>query len=351
MQLLIPAFSMDEILELRELAFADKPGCSDVKAVLERFDKWGGTPRNVLTMANNVFWRDSLEFTPSGLSLPMLVQALSHSTALNGVASERNSHRHIKLVPRGALPNCTLTPADQLFYLFDHAELISPYVEHMYAEQLLAREAAELYTFLHQSDTDPAIASFRGKLYEHVVALPRLSRGRQAFSLARLSAHTSLRSHSLLQGSELDLRGGLRVVHFRSIAELARDWAESDDDAMFVPPSKVYPAVDCVLRVRGVAMLANATVSESHGIKVANDALNELLDAIGLESGDAEIPFLWILPAGAYEGFSEPGPLKGAGDKDLVSGASSRHNTGKRIAQFKVLVEVPTAVSRKGAAA
>jgi hypothetical protein len=52
---------------------------------------------------------------------------------------------------------------------------------------------------------------------------------------------------------------------------------------VFVPLSKQFPVVDMVLRVGGVPILANATVSESHGIKVGNAAFAQILDAVGLD--------------------------------------------------------------------
>ena len=142
----------------------------------------------------------------------------------------------------------------------------------------------------------------------------------------------------------MDLSAGLPLVHFRKVEDLGTLWAADSKDAIFVPLSKQFPVVDFILRVSGQAVLANATVSESHDVKVGNKQLEALLKAVGLHAQTSEIPLVWVLPADAFVLFVEPGQLKGEAGSDLVSGPTARHALGKRLAQYKMLLEVPTSI-------
>ena len=126
-RLVLPVFSETEILALWKLAFSSKAGCSE-EDVLERFRKWGGSARNVLTKADDEDWQHSLETAPTALTLSAAENALMRSTALDGVARGENIHRLIKLVPRGTVDGSTLRPDDINYYAFDHAELMSEHI-------------------------------------------------------------------------------------------------------------------------------------------------------------------------------------------------------------------------------
>ncbi len=336
----LPNFSENEMLELRELAFNEQAGCSKAE-VEERFLKWGGSARNVLTRGADEPWQNRLASLPSGLSFAVLQRVFHHSTAMDGIGAEDSPHRVINMVPRGVLPGSSLTTADPSYYYFDHAELATPHVEAVYSEHLLKTDSAELHRFLHRAADDPAIAGFRGVLYERTIVIPRICRGTPKCQLQRLSPPLDAAQSDLLRGAALDLSAGLPLVHFRKVEELATLWAADSKDAIFVPLSKQFPVVDFILRVAGRPVLANATVSESHDVKVGNKKLEALLKAVGLDEETSEIPLVWVLPADAFERFVEPGQLKGEAGSDLVSGSTTRHPLGKRLAQYKMLLEVP----------
>jgi hypothetical protein len=343
--LVAPRFSVDEMRRLRSAAFEGEPSCTETE-MLKGIALWGANPRNVLTHAANVAWQKRLSAVTETLSIATLERALQTSTALDGVSGDENCHRHIDIVPCGALPDSTLATADPTFYEFHHAELVSEHVLGMYAGHLLKRDAAELHRFLHRASDDPAIADFRGRLYERVIALPALKCGgdiMKSVAIDRFSPATSgLTQPALLQTPTLNLSSGLPLHHFRSVEDLPALWAAVPGDAVFVPLSKQFPVVDMVLRVGGVPILANATVSARHDIKVGNDKFVRLLDAIGLNvDANTEISFLWILPAEAFRGFTEPGRLLGASNTPLVSTGSSTQPIGKRVVQYKALLEVP----------
>lgn len=149
-QLLLPPMKEEEILELRRLAFSGMPGC-DEAAVQRRFDRWGGSARNVLTYGWNEMWQVQLEEAPSKLSLDKLKDALSTSSSFDCAAYEEFIH----LIPKGALEGATLAPSDSRFYMFGHAQLSTRYVTDKVAAKMKATNNKEFKSFLFLSRSDP----------------------------------------------------------------------------------------------------------------------------------------------------------------------------------------------------
>jgi hypothetical protein len=314
--------------------------------VEDRFKLWGGSARSVLTHGNDSSKQARLATAVGALSIATIEKALEGTSALDGVGGSDYVHRLFQLVPQGALPDNKLTTSDSDYYRFHHAQLITPHVEGLFADSLLKKDKAELYRFLHQASSDPAVASLRGKLYERCIVVPRFVNGPREEGLAelllqRLSPKLAVDQPTWLQVPSLAFKHGLPLVHFRTVMELGRRWAENCKDAIFVPFSKEFPVVDFVLRVGGQALLANATVGDSHDVKAGTAKFAELLSAVGLEGAQQEIPLVWILDKPAFERFNEPGHLKSDAEGNLVSGTAARHPVGRRVAQYKMLLEVP----------
>jgi hypothetical protein len=352
-QVIIPMFSLEEILLLREVAFSGSTQCCSVSDVRERFDKWGGSPRNILTKATDVAYQARLGAAGAGLSLAALKYAISTSTALDGVASEVQCHRLVNLVPCGAQEGSVLLVSDPRYYLFHHAELVSPHVISEFAKHLLLNDADSLYGFLGAAASDPAIAGFRGKLYERVIALPRVKLGGPSLQSLQLRRLTLMRlpGSAALTGDTLDWSASLPLIHFRSMIELRVLLSQRTDDVLLVPVSKEFPVVDFVLRKSGCFLLANATVAESHDIATNNGKFTDLLDVLGLGDGsNLEISLLWVLPTEAFERFVTAGTLKGASGKDLVPAPETRHPVGARIVQYAVCLPVPLTIAAAAAA-
>jgi len=246
------------------------------------------------------------------------------------------------VVPCGALSDSTLPTSDPAYYRFHHAELISSHVESLFAASLLQKDKTELYRFLHTASSDPAVATLRGRLYERCIVIPRLVHGSCGEApLVRLSPALGFEQPTWLQVPKLHFKHGFPLFHFSTVDELRALWAADSKDAIFVPPSKVFPVVDFVLRIGGQALLANATVGESHDVKAGNAKFAEVLPAVGLDGENQEIPLVWVLDKPAFERFDKPGQLKSEARGDLASGVTARHAVGRRIAQYKLLVEVP----------
>ncbi len=349
-QLVLPVFSEGEMLELRSVAFSEKLGCKTDDEVLKRFALWGGSARSVLTYGAVKSEQDRLTSAACALSISLLEKALQGTSALDGVALSENAHRLIKMVPYGALPDSKLAASDAEYFRFHHAELMSDHVVGLFADNLQKRDTAELYRFLHAASSDPAVNSLRGVLYERCFVLPRLmhgpkEKGHSALPLQRLSGVLPVPQPAWLQVTSFDLPKGLHCVYFSTAEDLQEKWADTatkDKDAIFVPYSKQFPVVDFVLRIGGQPLLCNATVGMSHAIKLEDATFEKLLPAVGLDSEDQEIPFVWVLDKPAHQRFNKPGPLKSEkSDKALASGLTARHATGRRLAQYKLLLEVP----------
>ena len=347
-ELVLPIFTKEETLALRDAAFSDQPLCS-TEEVEARFKQWGGSARSVLTHANKAAKLERLTSVAGSLSMAIVEKAMQGMRALDGVSDDENVHRLLDIVPRGtALPEEKRATSDEDYYRFHHAQLITEHVVGLFADNLLKREAAELYRFLHKAASDPAAATLRGKLYERCIVVPRFVHGSAMGSkgellFQRLSPELSVCQPTWLQTSHLMFQEGLPLVHFHSLKELAGQWAADTKDAIFVPFSKETPIIDFVLRYGGQALLANATVGESHDIKLSNRTFwVELLRAVGLGNTEQEVPLVWVLDKPAYDHFNESGRMISESNNVLVQGPTAQHVIGQRLAQYKLLLEVPS---------
>lgn len=349
-QLTLPVFDEAELEALRALAFEGKAGCSPA-AVRALCGKWGYNPRNVLTMSAKPDWQRYLESAPSVLPIAQLELALSKTTAMRAAASNALVHCVVNLVPAGKLPMSQLSTRTAEYYDFHHAELASAYVEEKFLQALDERDTDGVYSFLHKTATEAAASSFRGKLYERFVVIPR---ARDApgpafacepanLSLRRLDDWTLASRPALLTAATLNLAAPLPVVRFRDAAELQEVSLRGTKTGMYIPRSPEFPTIDLVWIIGGQPLLVNCTVSDSHDVKAGNDRFEAAVRALGFldEGRTGEIPFLWALPQTAFSKFDKPGPVKSASGSVLVTGPTSRTPIARRLAQYALLVAVP----------
>lgn len=352
--LVLPMFELDEMLRLRQVAFADKAGCSEAE-VREGYTLWGGSPRNVLTKAADAVWLKRLATAGGALTVDTLTRSVSTSTALDGAASNALCNRVVNLVPMGALEGSALLPSDPRYYEFDHAELVSDHVIGIFADHLEYSDQEALLSLMSKLSTDPAIAGLVGVMYERAIVVPRLRNGGNALSalrLRRLSPALSGGFPRPLRGDTVDWSAALPLVQFKSIDELQRKWRSHEGDAMFVPISKCFPVADLVLRKGVCVLLLNTTIAERHDVAAGNVKFCQMLDAVGLGEGSTkEISLLWVLPVAAFERFDTAGTLKGDYGGELVAGPAARHAVGKRIVQYTVELPVPLTAAAAAAAA
>ncbi len=351
-EVVLPVFTQQEMMALREVAFSEQEECSEAE-VRKRFELWGGSARSVLTHSDQDAAQDRLTTVANTLPLRTVEEAMTGTNALDGVGQGDCVHRMLELVPRGlATPELGLLTSDVRFYGFHHARLITDHVVGLFADSLLGKESDQLYRFLHKASADPAAKTLQGKLYERCIVVPRFIHGPAAgasgdMPLKRLSPTLSVPQPRWLQAPALTFNESLPLVYFNSPDQLGVLWAANNDNAIFVPRSKEFPVVDFVLRLDGQALLANATVGESHDVKLDNLAFwNKLLPAVGLGDVGTEIPLAWVLDAPAHRRFDDAGQVKSQTGADLESSVSARHPIGRRLAQYKLLLVVPPTTPR-----
>lgn len=332
-QFVLPPMKKREIFELREAAF---PSLNKTEVAL-LVEKWGGNARNTLTYGRDLAWQAQLEEAPAKQFLAVLERALEGASSFDSAASGENIHRVVNLIPRGALKGTTLKPTEREFYVFDHAELASPYVAGLFAATLMQKNERGFTRFLHALKTEPEAAPFYGKLYERTVVTARLRHGGGKLPLVRLSpaGAADAPTPALLSGSSLDLGRGVPLVRFDTAADLRVKWASHRGDAVFMPLSSRFHVIDFVMRLNNQPLLLNSTVSDSHAIKIQNASFREVLDAVGLLVSGAQIPFLWVLPEEPHRLFKAPGPI--------MPGSARDTPVARRLVQYKLLLKVPTA--------
>jgi hypothetical protein len=327
------------VMELRDVAFSKHDGCSEDE-VASRFGLWGGSARNVLTHATRLRYQESLTRAANHLTTANLVLMLNGLSGLEGTAGEETIRRLLNIVPYGALECSELRQSDPNYYRFHHAQLVSKHVEDIFVKNLLNKDKTKLYHFLHATAAIPGASTYRGFLYERGVVIPLLARGdgghgRCKLVIKQLSSARSAaaRGQALLQTCNLDFER-LPLIPFATTEELQSEWAKDGKDAIFVPRNTKFPVVDFVLRIKGQALLANATLSVSHGIKAHNATFAKVVRAVGLGGEVREVPFLWFLDEPAFKGFTKPGKVDTEGT-DLPTGIDDL------LAQYKVQLKVP----------
>jgi hypothetical protein len=145
-------------------------------------------------------------------------------------------------------------------------------------KKLEAKDADSVYSFLRKTATDPAAGSFRGKLYERFVVIPRArDKPREGFipipndlKLQRLDKWTLESKPPLLAAAKLDLPAPLPIERFKGEADLEVLSGGGKKEGMYIPLSPEFSAIDLVWIIGGQPILVNATVSDSHDIRLNN---------------------------------------------------------------------------------
>ena len=329
-QLVFPVFPRDEMLKLRTCAFSAKAGC-DEPAVIDRYAKWGGSVRHVLTHPEDS-WQMALYNGAAKMSLEYL-KASFGTAAKDRAAEAQHNVLHLKAVCE--LEGSKLLPSDLNFYRFSHGELASQYVHGLVYKQLRANEAENLFAFLRTSEATPAVAGFRGKQFEH-------------FALGALVEGGSFKLKQLRRDGDPVLSGSLTACGPR--LELARSSMNTfgtladvslDAPSVWKPKSNIFCAIDGVVVCAARRVLAvNATVSLSHPLHLTNErgGLDSLATTLAFPQG--EIPFLWLVPEDIFDEMNAPSPLQ-VNKKVLKPAELRSHIVGKRVVQYAVCIPIP----------
>lgn len=328
--LTFPVFSRDEMLELRARAFASNVGC-DEPAVMNRFAKWGGSVRHVLTRPGEK-WQKTLTNNAASMSLEQL--KASYGDAARDRAAEAQ-HNVLHLKAACELEGSKLRASDLNFYDFSHGELASQYVHELFYEQLRAKEAENLFAFLRTSEATPALAGLRGKQFE-------------LFALGALVEGGSFKLKQLRRDGDPVLSGSLTACGPR--LELARSSMNTfgtpadvslGAPSVWKPKSNTFCAIDgVVVCAAGRVLAVNATVSLSHPLHLTNERGGLDFLATSLASPQGEIPFLWLVPEDIFAEMNAPSPLQ-VNKKVLKPAELRSHIVGKRVVQYAVCIPIP----------
>lgn len=328
-ELIFPVFSFDEMLKLRASAFSSKVGCNE-PAVINRYNKWGGSVRHVLTHPEET-WQKNLTNNAANMTLAQL-KASCGDAARDRAAAAQHNVLHLKAACE--LENCELLPSNPRYYDFSHGELASEFVQELVYTQLQANETKDFFAFLRASAGTPALAILRGVQYEHF-ALRALAEGGN-FQLKQLR-----HDDDPVFSGILTARGPLLELprsSMRSFSKLTDVSLEAP--AVWKPLSKNCCAIDGVVCTAELVLAVNATVSSKHPLYLTNmrGGLDSIANTLGLSEG--EISFLWLVPDDIFDQMKVPSPLK-VGSKVLNPKGLRLHNVGKRVVQYAVCVPIP----------
>jgi hypothetical protein len=328
-ELVFPVFSLDEMLRLRASAFFSDDGC-DESTVIERYAKWGGSVRHVLTHPEED-WQINLTNNATNMTLAQLKVSCGYAAKDRAAAAQHNV-LHLKAACE--VEGCELLPSNPRYYAFSHGELASLYVQELVHRQLREREFADLFAFLRASGGTPALAALRGVQYEQF-ALEALAKGGE-FELKQLRREGDILGSLSALGMHLELpQSSMRSITSMSEVELG-------EAAVWRPRSKSFCAIDAVVCTAHLVLAANATVSVLHPLHLTNTrgGLDSIASELRLPE-EGEIAFLWLAPDDVFDQMNAPSPLK-VDNRVLTPAALSTHIVGKRVVQYAVRVSVPT---------
>ena len=304
-RLFFPVFSRAEMGDILRSCFSElltDTASGGEAGVWERFDKWGGVPRYVLSK----FDQDAQQGISSAVTRVSFDALMSRLGEREIESEDAVSHRLMHLKPAGEAADGTFAnPRDPASYTIARSDLASPYIKEIVYRSMEAQDFSRIEALLTHGPRSPAAAKLYGDVFERA-ALDVLLKG-GSFPRFDLSARKEM--------GVLVLRPSDVVVFATSpdlaVSVCARDAAELAA-AIFVPKATNYTGVDAILG-DGKA-LVNFTINTAHDLKTAHATRPQegpaaLADALGFSDG-AEIHFYWALPQSRYADMCKKGPPK-----------------------------------------
>ena len=306
-KLYLPPFTADEMERCRELCF---PSLGS-GAVRRLFDTWGGSAR--LVLKNHVESGSSQFLTHfrSSLQFDVLTKALHE---LYGGGTETASD-----VPHQVLHII----ADEGLRSF-HLGFASRFACDAFYEAMERAGEERVKSFIREAESTPAMGSLRGLLFERV-ALAALCREGDAKCYPLVAAGRGAVTRWPLTGRSAYIFGGIKDVALLS-TELASRLSspEGAPPPLCRPRAANFPTWDACAIEDGSLTLYQATVSESHDIKV--QGLQLATPLLSLATGP--VRFVFVVPPGR-------GPQK----EVVLSGPEPRWVSERGMVQF--VVELP----------
>ena len=336
--LYLPVFTESEIQECRAVCFPEL----DEGDVMQRYAKWGGIPRYVLTKLKLDDQRQ-LDDAVGSADYNAMRKAVA---GLIDTDTDKLSSRllHIKVVGESELNDEQVelvSPDMEAYYQRAGVELASYYVTQMLVERSSKESANQLENFVAESVGNESYAGTAGKLFE-IVAMRKIAAG-GSFQRRRVD-------NGVLDRIEFP---AVPQVYFTT-GGLGRCFDENGVGAWYSPVSSRYPAVDAVLACVETGSSArfpapaNATISETHAVILravkSEEGLASVVEALKFGAKD-DIPFLWLVPSKIFTSFT-PGSFYDEGRKikdDDVKGHSLAH----RVVHYTV--NIPLSPKEKAA--
>ena len=304
-RLFFPVFTSDEIADMHRSCFPELAATG----VWERYRKWGGIPRYVLTMLDEGTQQE-LENSLYSINPDELAFALGQREIESDDAA---SHRLLHFVPRGQQERGPFLGARKReSYLLARSELGSPYIIDAVYRSFAQRGSDRVKTLLAQPlEGTSRLSKMYGDLFEAGARVKLLAGGEfQAFDLeTREPIVLRLPPSALVFFSDTAALSAIHVGAGRPGAPV-----------LYAPSSGTFAGVDAVLPNRA---LANFTINLEHTLLVRGkgsrraEGAAPVAEALGLHGSKGEaVPFYWVLPPERFEAAcrrGRPFPVVGGG--------------------------------------
>jgi len=260
------------------------------KQVWERFEKWGGIVRYVLSKID----KESQYLLEDALTAINLDELIFDLGARAIESDDKASHRLLHLKPEGGGEDEFSGPTFELAsYVLAYTELATPFIRTLVQKAMKEHHYTRLNQLLAQPLVSASFSRFYGDQYQRG-AIEQLLKGGESFQAFDCST-----------GKEV--AGGIKVpastrCAFTDAGHLQRLVASNagQPPCLYEPTSTTYTAVDAVLPN---CVLVNCTINVKHTAKMygkgpkSGEGIAPVADALGIKG---DIVFYWVLPRARY---------------------------------------------------
>jgi hypothetical protein len=256
--------------------------------VWERYKKWGGIVRYVLTKSG----AGSQQLLEDALTAIDLDDLIFHLGARAIESDDKASHRLLHLKPEGGGDmEFSGNAFEMASYVLARTELSSPYIQELVYKALEKRHFERLNHFLAQPILSTSYAKLYGDLYEICAAKALLKGG--SFEVFDCST-----------GKQIE--GGVSIPAcinhvFRNVEDLRRAClTRQGQSTMYTPSNPSFTAVDAVLPGN---ILVNFTIDVKHEAKLygsgkkKEEGIVPVANALGVTD---DVIFYWVLPETSF---------------------------------------------------
>jgi len=234
--------------------------------VKERFDKYGGITRYILTETDT--WHESLEDAIANANLDDLQKSVGGPELLPAT-----SHKLLQY-------DVELSSG----YRQRTVRFASDYIAERIADKFLQDEENKSLMFLRKSAKIPTLASVRGSFFE--MYAHKVLQGNGKWNVCDLSTH----EHDVLK------MNNNKIIIFDSLDKL-----NLQEGIYYHPKSKTFGALDALTKVENDIVLFQMTVSLQHPLHHAE--LKKHIAALSLNTQYSKIKLFHVVPPDIYPNF------------------------------------------------